>query len=224
MKLKFIQQTLRSSKEFNFFFILCFSLGILGLILVESFKAGVEDRVSKRAKNFIASDLSISSRRQFTEVEKKNIEEVIQKNNLEYSEWIETYSLVSSVEKAKLADLNFVAAKFPFYGGVIFESGEKSNTADWESLSKSPVLWLSRDLSWELKVKVGDQLKIGESTFQVGKIFTEDQFSSFRGFNLAPKIFLSKNYLAETKLMQFGSTGSFDYFLKTNDKNETLVR
>lgn len=224
MKLKFIQQTLRSSKEFNFFFILCFSLGILGLILVESFKAGVEDRVSKRAKNFIASDLSISSRRQFTEVEKKNIEEVIKKNNLEYSEWIETYSLVSSFEKAKLADLNFVAAKFPFYGGVIFESGEKSNTADWETLSKSPVLWLSRDLSWELKVKVGDQLKIGESTFQVGKIFTEDQFSSFRGFNLAPKIFLSKNYLAETKLMQFGSTGSFAYLLKLNDQNETLVR
>lgn len=224
MKLKFIQQTLRSSKEFNFFFILCFSLGILGLILVESFKAGVEDRVSKRAKNFIASDLSISSRRQFTEVEKKNIEEVIKKNNLEYSEWIETYSLVSSFEKAKLADLNFVAAKFPFYGGVIFENGEKSNTADWETLSKSPVLWLSRDLSWELKVKVGDQLKIGESTFQVGKIFTEDQFSSFRGFNLAPKIFLSKNYLAETKLMQFGSTGSFAYLLKLNDQNETLVR
>ena len=224
MKLKFIQQTLRSSKEFNFFFILCFSLGILGLILVESFKAGVEDRVSKRAKNFIASDLSISSRRQFTEVEKKNIEEVIKKNNLEYSEWIETYSLVSSVEKAKLADLNFVAAKFPFYGGVIFENGEKSNTADWETLSNSPVLWLSRDLSWELKVKVGDQLKIGESTFQVGKIFTEDQFSSFRGFNLAPKIFLSKNYLAETKLMQFGSTGSFAYLLKINDQNETLVR
>ncbi|MCK6594596.1 MAG: hypothetical protein L6Q33_05310 [Bacteriovoracaceae bacterium] len=224
MKLKFIQQTLRSSKEFNFFFILCFSLGILGLILVESFKAGVEDRVSKRAKNFIASDLSISSRRQFTEVEKKNIEEVIKKNNLEYSEWIETYSLVSSVEKAKLADLNFVAAKFPFYGGVIFENGEKSNTADWETLSKSPVLWLSRDLSWELKVKVGDQLKIGESTFQVGKVFTEDQFSSFRGFNLAPKIFLSKNYLAETKLMQFGSTGSFAYLLKINDQNETLVR
>lgn len=224
MKIKFIKQTLRSSREFNFFFVLCFSLGILGLILVESFKAGVEDRVSKRAKNFIASDLSISSRRQFTEVERKNIENVIEQNNLEYSEWIETYSLVSSVDKAKLADLNFVAPKFPFYGGVVFESGEKSRAFDWEELAKSPTLWLSRDLSWELKVKVGDQLKVGETNFEISKIFTEDQFSSFRGFNLAPKIFLSKNYLADTKLMQFGSTGSFAYLLKLNNQEESFIR
>lgn len=212
--IKRLIQNIRMSKEFNLFFVLCFSLGIVGLILVESFKAGVEEKVSKNAKNFIASDLSISARRQFSDLEKKIVDEFTRDNSIEHSAWLETYSLISLKDHSKLAALNFVDKNFPFYGGVKFEDNTNSVQGDWQNLIQSDGIWMSRDLAWELGAKIGDQIKVGESSFVLTKIFTTDQFSSFRGFNLAPKVFLSKIKLHDTLLMSFGSTGTDSFLLK----------
>lgn len=220
--LKRILQNFRMSKSYNFFFILCFSLGIIGLILVESFKSGVEDKVSRNAKNFIASDLSISARRQFNDEEKKIIRDIAEKENLEISAWLETYSLITLNDRSKLADLNFVDSGFPFYGGVTFEGEHTSAREDWDSLIQSDEMWMSRDLAWELNAKIGDKIKVGESYFVFSKVFTRDQFSSFRGFNLAPKVFLSKKKVGETKLMGFGSTGSDAFLFKFSKKLSDL--
>lgn len=219
--LKFLLKDIKSDRLFNWFYILCASLGIIGLLLVESFRVGVEEKVSKNAKNFIASDLSISTRRAFSEKDIKSIEKYLKNNDFAYAQWIETYSLISKVQdknlqsevKAKLADLNFVQENFPFYGGVTLEEGTRG-PGEWKSLHLEPQLWISRDLSWELDVKKGDQIKVGEAIFKVGGIILEDKFSSFRGFNLAPKVFISYNYLKQTDLIKFGSTATFSYVAK----------
>jgi len=216
--IKFFSREYKSDRSFNWFYILCASLGIVGLLLVESFKGGIEDKVSKNAKNFIASDLSISSRRRLEKNETQAIEAYLKKNNLSFARWIETYSLVSRAGDenpiSKLADLNFVSGEFPYYGGVVLENLGFRGAGEWSNLHSAPQAWISRDLSWELKVKIGDKLKIGEIDFTVNGIIAEDKFSSFRGFSLAPKIFISYNYLARTELVKFGSTASVAYAVK----------
>ena len=57
--IKFFWRDFKSDKAFNWFYILCAALGIIGLLLVESFKVGIEEKIAKNAKNFIASDLSV---------------------------------------------------------------------------------------------------------------------------------------------------------------------
>lgn len=218
--LKFFWKDFKSDRSFNWFFVLCASLGIIGLLLVESFRVGVEDKVATNAKNFIASDLSISTRRALEPSEVENIEKYLAEKKFTYARWIETYSLVMKVSPhqeghlSKLADLNFVTEEFPFYGGVVLEDQGKKGPGEWAALHAEPVLWISRDLSWELNVKVGDSLKVGEAEFKVGGIILQDQFSSFRGFNLAPKVFLSHNFLAQTDLIKFGSTATYSYAIK----------
>lgn len=227
--IKFFWRDFKSDRSFNWFYVLCASLGIIGLLLVESFKVGIEDKIAKNAKNFIASDLSISTRRALDESELKNIEGYLAEKNLDYARWTETYSLVMKVQKDKveplsrLANLNFVSPAFPFYGSVILEDQGKKGPGEWSSIHKMPTLWMSRDLSWELKVKVGDQVKVGEAVFTVGGIILQDQFSSFRGFNLAPKIFLSYNFLPQTDLVKFGSTATFSYAIKLPDDKKIKV-
>ena len=215
---KFFWRDFKSDHSFNWFFILCASMGIVGLLLVESFKGGIEEKVTKNAKNFIASDLSISSRRVFEPKETLAIENYLAKNKLNFARWIETYSLISRSQgpgpMAKLADLNFVSENFPFFGGVTLENKKFLGTGQWTRLHKSPYAWVSRDFSWELGVKVGDKLKIGEFDFIIDGIITEDKFSSFRGFNLAPKVFISYNYLKSTGLIKFGSTATYAYAIK----------
>ncbi len=219
--IKFFWKDFRSDKSFNWFYVLCASLGIIGLLLVESFRVGIEEKVAKNAKNFIASDLSISTRRALDENEIKKIEGYLAEKKFSYSRWTETYSLIMKVSPgkeskplSKLANLNFVETSFPFYGSVVLEDQGRKGPGDWASIHEKPVLWMSRDLSWELGVKTGDLVKVGEANFTVGGIILQDQFSSFRGFNLAPKIFLSYNFLPLTDLIKFGSTATYSYAIK----------
>jgi putative ABC transport system permease protein len=221
--LKFFWRDVRSDKSFNWFYILCASLGIIGLLLVESFKVGIEDKISKNSKNFIASDLSISARRDLDPNEIKNIEKYLSDKKFTYAKWTETYSLISKVHAdsnpsetpiSKLADLNFVTPEFPFYGGVVLETAGRKGPGHWAKIHEKPLVWMSRDLSWEMGLKVGDELKIGEMTFVLDGIITQDQFSSFRGFNLAPKVFLSYNFLPQTELIKYGSTATYSYSIK----------
>jgi putative ABC transport system permease protein len=215
--LSFFWRDFKSDKAFNGFYLLCAALGILGLLLVESFKGGVEEKVSSNAKNFIASDLSISTRRMFTDEEKKTIETYLQNNHFHYSFWIETYSLVSKTSAdahSKLANLNFVSEDFPYYGGLVLEQGGLKGPGNWHSLHEKPRAWINRDFSWEMNLKPGDQVKVGELNVEVADIILEDKFSSFRGFSLAPKIFISTKFLAATDLIKFGSTSTHAYVVK----------
>lgn len=219
--LKFFWRDVKSDRAFNWFYILCAALGIVGLLLVESFKVGIEEKISKNAKNFIASDLSISTRRAFEPNELKSIEDYLADKKYHYAKWTETYSLVmksSEGSASKLADLNFVTPEFPYYGSVVLENQGKKGPGDWGRIHEKPLVWISRDLSWEMGLKVGDAVKIGEAFFTVDGIILQDQFSSFRGFNLAPKIFLSHNFLAKTELIKFGSTATFSYAVKLPPK------
>ncbi|MDD4973979.1 MAG: hypothetical protein PHY93_06490 [Bacteriovorax sp.] len=222
--IKFFWRDFKSDRAFNWFYILCASLGIVGLLLVESFKGGIEDKVSKNAKNFIASDLSISSRRAMGPKEVEAIEDYMAKNKLSFARWIETYSLVSRAggtePLSKLGDLNFVSEEFPYFGGVVLENSGFKGAGKWAALHLAPHAWISRDLSWELGVKLGDKLKIGEMNFIIDGVITEDKFSSFRGFNLAPKIFLSYNFLKKTQLIKFGSTATYAYAIKLLPNND----
>lgn len=220
--LKFFYKEFKSDKFFNYFYVICLILGIFGLMLVESFKGGVEEKVSRTSKGLIAGDISISSRQVIEEDQREDIETYLNEKNFQYAEWIETYSLVSKVkenqnhdvEQTKLASLNFVSDDFPFYGGVLLEDGRKLQNGDWQDIHQAPVLYISRDLSWELKVVKGDSIKVGELLFKVDGIIVEDDFTSFRGFSLAPKVFLSTNYLEKTELIKFGSTATYKYTIK----------
>lgn len=215
--LTFFWREFKSDKAFNGFYLLCASLGILGLLLVESFKGGVEEKVSSNAKNFIASDLSISTRRMFTDEEKKQVEDFLAQNKYSFAKWIETYSLVSKTTAdahSKLANLNFVSLEFPFYGGLVLEKGGFKGPGNWQSLHQKPYVWINRDFAWEMNLKVGDQVKVGELTMEVADIILEDKFSSFRGFSLAPKIFVSEKFLTATDLIKFGSTLTEAYVVK----------
>lgn len=226
--LRFFWRDFKSDKSFNWFFILCASLGIIGLLLVESFKIGVEEKIAKNAKNFIASDLAISTRRALDQNEIDKILNYLESNKFIYAKWIETYSLVTKKNNdnnkteafSKLADLNFVTPEFPFYGGVVLQDIGRKGPGTWQDLHTKPTVWMSRDLSWELDIKIGDELKVGEAYFVVGGIIIEDQFSSFRGFNLAPKVFLSHNFLPKTDLIKFGSTATFSYTIKLPENVE----
>ena len=217
--LKFFWRNFKEDKTFNWFYVLCLSLGVVGLLLVETFKISIEDKVNANAKSFIAGDMAISSRRAIAEKDQKTISDFFQRHQLQFSNWIETYSLVSKLspnsELAKLANVNFVSDSFPFYGGIFDENEQLLSRERWQKLHTQRIAYVSQDLAYQLELKNFDKIKIGEATFEVQLIFKKDLFSTFRGFSLAPKLFISTNFIKETELIKFGSTATYNYSIKT---------
>ena len=116
--------------------------------------------------------------------------------------------------------MNFISSPFPFFGGVVLENEGEKNAGDWERIHESPKAWISRDLAWELNVKLGDQLRIGELITVIDGIIEQDKFASFRGFNLAPKVFVSYKFMDQTDLVRFGSTTTTNYILKIGEQKK----
>jgi putative ABC transport system permease protein len=212
--LRFTLKSLRFDKFYNFFFTLCFGAALVGLIFVESLENGITQKIKNQAQKGIASDLIISSRMALSEEKKTILSDFLKEHDLGHTPWIETYSLVAKKNgEAKLAHLNFVGNLFPFYGTITLENKKTLSPTSWKKLheainSKDKIVWVDKGLAFQLNLKIGDELKIGESFFKVDDFIVDDDFSSFRGLSFAPKIFISYKYIEKTKLIQFGSTAN----------------
>ena len=216
--LNFFIKGLRFDKFYNFFFAFCFGFALLGLIFVESLGSGITEKIQNLAQKGIASDLIITSRTPITDDKKNLILNFLNKNDLEQTQWIETYSLVAKKnEDAKLAHLNFVGNLFPFYGTLELEIKKKLSPSDWALLHQQNYVWIEKGLASQLNLKIGDSLKIGDFFFKINDLILTDDFSSFRAFSLAPKIFISLNHIQKTKLIQYGSTANYAYSIKVKD-------
>ncbi len=220
---RFTLKSLRFDKFYNFFFILCFGLALLGLIFVESLNYGISQKIKTHAQKGIASDLIITSRTPVSEEKKNIIYDFLKENGLDHTPWIETYSLVSKKNgDAKLAHLNFVGNLFPFYGTLSLESKKTLSSNDWgllheQTLKKESLAWIDKGLAYQLDLKIGDEIKVGDSFFKIDDLIVSDDFSSFRGFSFAPKIFISHNHVQKTKLIQYGSTANYAISIKLKE-------
>ena len=72
--LKIALRDLINSKRFSFLFILNLALGILGFVLIHSFKGSVNDTLAARSKILLGSDISLTGRRALNEQEYEKIQ------------------------------------------------------------------------------------------------------------------------------------------------------
>jgi putative ABC transport system permease protein len=70
-------------------------------------------------------------------------------------------------------------------------------------------IWLSRDGAQRLGAKVGDSVKLGDSTLTVGALVAQEPDAAADFFNVAPRVFIAMSDLAATGLMQEGSRATW---------------
>jgi len=217
----------KSSHFFNFFYVISLVIGLFSLVLVQSFRNAIEDNINKKSQSFIASDVALSARRILIDEDIKKWLELTKDQALEHSIKIETYSVASSEDHSRTSLVNvfFVDEKFPFYGGVSNDA-QVWQTGFGRDLDSEARVIISRETAIKLSIKEGMKLQLGGRLFEVHGIFDKDDFSSFRGFSLAPKIFVAKRYMQDTGLVQLGSTLTHSILFKAKDskKLETQLK
>lgn len=206
---------LKEGRRYPFFFLLLIftlGLGTSGLMGISIVSQQVRAKLAQNARELLTSDLSFSARREFTAEEKDKIQEIMSSKIDTSYQIVDIYSMVyhPASGASRLVEIRGTEGNFPFYGELRTRDGVFSH----EELS------ISKDLALLWDIKVGDELVIGSLRERIGAIVEEDSSQGFRGFSLAPRVYLSLDKLAQSGLITLGTSGNFAYHFRLDNLPE----
>jgi putative ABC transport system permease protein len=211
----FLVKEFRRYPFFFFLLILTLTLGTGGILGIHLVSGEVRERLSQNANELLSSDLSLSSRREISDEVKTQLETFFSERSLESYELIDIYSMAQhpASGQSRLVEIRGVEGNYPFHGRIKTNSGE----------FHPGKLYISHDLFQLWGVQEGEDLIIGSLRKKIDGIIMEDPSQGFRGFSLAPRIYLPLKNLKESGLITLGTSGSFSfhYLLGTEQKQNS---
>jgi putative ABC transport system permease protein len=208
---KIASREMHSSRGKFFFVILSVAIGVAALTGVRGFSTSFRATLLTRARSIMAADLAARANVLPTPEESKELAQIQQDG----TRMTVVTELLSMASDAKTFDPLLVSLKavdpsqYPFYGDVDLEPAGKLQDA-----LRGDNIAVADDLLVRLKMKVGDRLKIGDKTFRIGSTVANEPDRLSGSFAAGPRVLLSRDELAETGLLKFGSRATQRYLFK----------
>ena len=108
--------------------------------------------------------------------------------------------------KSRLIKVVATSPGFPYYGKFKTKLGGSTSEKEESMLHQRPTAWVYPELRAQLDIEIGEELKLGEASFRVTDYVLEESGLRFQPAELAPKVFISTNFLDSTKLLAQGNT------------------
>jgi putative ABC transport system permease protein len=212
---------LRASKAKFSFVILSVAIGVAALIGVRGFSESFQKTILAEARTIMAADLSARMFRQPTPQETNQLD-ALEKTGVRRTWITEMVSMVSAPGDPVplLVSLKAVDPKeWPFYGSVRLQpAGELKNV-----LNDSTVV-VGDDLLVRLRVKIGDQLKIGEQTFRIAAVVEREPDRMSSSMGLGPRVLISRGGLEDSGLLQPGSRSGERFLFKLTPQSGSIAK
>lgn len=185
-------------KKMNTFLVLNFALGLVGFFLLLIFQQSLSQQTAEKAQTILGGDLSISARHGFTDNERSEWEKLFnyEKKSREYS----LFAMVRFKDESKLVNVVIFDDAYPLYGEL--------KLSDHPLDSSQPFIWVDPEISELFELQSSDALALGEMQFKYAGRIVDDPTRLFRAGAFAPRVLIHAKYLADSKLIQAGSTFS----------------
>lgn len=207
MIFKLIFRELKSSPKFALIFILNLSIGLIGLVSIQSFKSSFTDELSLRSKSILGADLAISSR---LDIDVESVKDIVKVEDS--SKTTRLFSMAGSDSHSRLASVRAIESKFPFYGKILLSD----NTA--LKFKSDDQVFIYPELQRQLEVEIGDRIQLGDSSFIVSGLVIDDGQQSFQMGGVAPRAYITPIGLKKANLIKEGSTFTNSYSFKVKNK------
>lgn len=191
-------------------FVLCIALGVAAVAAIGSLAAAFDKALAQQGRMLIGGDLSFELiHRQTKPDERAALEELG-----EISESASFRAMARAQDgKSALVEVKAVDDPYPLYGEVSILAPDDAG-ALWR---KTDVALAERVLLDRLGLKIGDPLKIGETTVTVGGVLGEQPDRLADRLSYGPKLLMSRATLVKTGLVQPGSLIRWVYRVKMPD-------
>ena len=211
MIFRLVSQEIRRHLKFSILFTLNLSLGLIGFLTLHAYQQAIQKEIASRSRAMLTADLSVTARRQLSQEENQIMRKLLPEGTMS-CETVDFFSMVSGANRSRLVQVRAIEGDFPFYGELKLEANPNSQTA--KPLQESKTTWISQDLSQQLSLKEGDSIKLGDTTFTVAGVIREEPSGSRQLLAMAPRLYVGRNQLADTKLLTRGSTAWYSHLIK----------
>lgn len=219
------RRELRSSWQRLLFFFACIAIGVCSIVALRSMIQNVNRAIASDGRAILTADLQVDSDRPWTDEVLAVINRIaVAPRVTARTETIESSTMVRPAdednERAMMIELKGVEPPYPLAGDFILEGGQPF---DLSMLANNGAI-VSPAMLDRLQLKVGDSVKIGESTFQIRAAFEKEPGVS-GGFRLGPRVFIARSAVEGTGLTGFGSRARRKIlFATTEGQAEPLVK
>nr|BFD65426.1 ABC transporter permease [Bdellovibrio sp. HAGR004] len=225
MLLRLACRELLRSWRFGLFFIFNLSLGLTGFVSLQAFNEALETEIQANSKAILSADLAVTARRELTEDETAKMRQALPAGTKE-GKIYEFFAMLSSSKGSRLVLVKAVDGTYPFYGELELESGRQiTSTSDNKDILKEQKAWIYPELRSQLGLDAGDEIQLGQLKLQISDLVKKDATQTFRAASLAPRVFINRELLPQSGLLQYGSTFSLAHlFLLPSGSVEAQVR
>lgn len=181
--------------------------GIAALVAINSFHYNLVKDIDEQSKSLLGADLVISGNRPI----EPSLETFMDSIPGERSWEVELFSMsfLPQKEESQFVRIKALEGEFPYYGKLKTEPSEAS-----QQFRSSKTALVEESMMLQYELQVGDSIKLGNSTFAIGGDLKNVFGSLGLGSGFAPTVYISKNYLEETALVQPGSLVDYGYYFK----------
>jgi putative ABC transport system permease protein len=181
--------------------LLALSVAVLSLTAVGFFTSRISQGVRAQAAEVLAADLRLESAEPIPEAYFSEA----RKRGIRTAQIVEFPTAIFNGDVSQLAALNAVSAGYPLRGRMRIADTPFGAARTTDRIPNSGEVWLDARILAQLKVSLGDRLRIGTGSFKVAEVvdYRPDQGTGF--VNLAPVALINLADIGSTQLIQPGS-------------------
>jgi putative ABC transport system permease protein len=190
------------------------AVGVGALTGIKGFSQALDHAMGRSAKDLIAADLAVRMSTAPKAEEMKALQSLVNRGAV-LTQVTETLSMIAPLAGSRpiLCTLKAVdPSNYPFYGSVELEPSSSLIVA----LSDDAVV-ASRELLSRTGIAIGDKVRIGSGQFRVAAILKSEPDRLLGGFELGPRLLITRRGLEQSGLIQFGSRSGESFLFRLPD-------
>lgn len=181
-------------------------LSVSSVFSLTGFTEYIKQSLIQQSARFIAADRVLKSPRAIT----PELLVRAQQEKLDYVEQVEMSSIVFAGNNMALASIKASSQGYPLRGALLVRTAEQQQPQA-VSIPALGEVWLESKAFNTLKVKLGDNISVGESDFKIAGEIIQIPDASFSVFTSGPVLILNVDDLAATQLVQPASRLTYKY-------------
>ncbi|MEX0724144.1 MAG: FtsX-like permease family protein [Gracilimonas sp.] len=188
----------RSNRSKLFLFMAAIIVGVAAQVAITSFRANLNSSIESQAKELLGADLEVERNAPF----QPELQEVLDSLDGDVTTGLEFNSMAffPTSGTTRLSQITALEGEFPYYGELITEPSSAGAVyqQNGSALVDEPIMRL-------FGVEPGDSVKIGQLTYKIEGAIIEIPGQPVAASFFGPRIFIPKENVEETGLLQRGS-------------------
>lgn len=214
----YLKRELFSRFRYSLLIVVSITLGVGSVIGIHSYKDNTANAIKKEAKSIMGADLALQSPQEITDSGERLIQTHLPKG-AKTSASIQFLSMISneSGSENSLSFIKGIEINYPFYGEM---KTEPENA--YSNLKPNQVL-LDLTLVENLKLKLGDRVRLGDSLLEVAGVILKEPGAVGSFVGSAPGSIIRKETAIQSGLVQRGSRIRYTVYLQFPETIDSLA-